>query len=205
MECQSPYQLLVMDLGVLGRPATYKQKVFLLLVPRLAAPPCRRASCLQLLRVIRRAKHASPRFAAASRMAPLRSLPTVLALLLYWSLASAKIALTNDNIIIVAEQPFTITWQDNTGPVTILLSNGPDTILQHDEVINCESAAVSTSQLLTTISEQFRHLVHLDAAIQSTGELLRHPDYRQHQRRLLGGIRLSMAWLQFNYYYQADS
>ncbi|KAI0017641.1 Ser-Thr-rich glycosyl-phosphatidyl-inositol-anchored membrane family-domain-containing protein [Xylariomycetidae sp. FL0641] len=41
-------------------------------------------------------------------------------------LANAKIALTNSNFAgITVGQPFTITWTEATGPVTILLKNGP--------------------------------------------------------------------------------
>jgi hypothetical protein len=71
-------------------------------------------------------------------MAPLLRWPFALALALCWQLILARVLFTNDEYNIVAQQPFTLTWEGNSGPVTITLMNGPDADLQEVQVVGCK-------------------------------------------------------------------
>jgi hypothetical protein len=50
----------------------------------------------------------------------------------------AKVILTNVQYVITPDTPFTLTWSNNTGPVTITLKNGPALALKDVEVIDCK-------------------------------------------------------------------
>lgn len=60
---------------------------------------------------------------------------TLLFLLHLATLAQASVTFTNDEYALRPNEPFTITWEGNKGPVTLTLMNGPDVDLQSVMVI----------------------------------------------------------------------
>lgn len=55
----------------------------------------------------------------------------------------AQPLLTNSNYNIAVGVPFTITWSNATGPVTLLLKNGPSGALETVSTIACKSTSVN--------------------------------------------------------------
>ena len=65
----------------------------------------------------------------------------LLVLLPTWGRVLAAISLTNDEYYILEGMPFTITWSNNRGPVTVTLMMGPDANLEQVLVIVAGSPA----------------------------------------------------------------
>lgn len=88
------------------------------------------------------------------------------------SQALAKVILTNTNWNTVTEgQPFTITWSEANGPVTLLLKDGPSTDLATLATIACKFcnnlaqyyARMFMTDILVSHSRTDWNLVFLDA------------------------------------------
>lgn len=61
------------------------------------------------------------------------------ALVASFAALAQAVSLTNSDFTIRAGQPFTITWTDAQGPVTITLKNGDSNNLQTVAPITCKS------------------------------------------------------------------
>lgn len=63
---------------------------------------------------------------------------TAVAVALLAALVEAKPEFTDNAYVVVAGQPFVLTWSGAVGPVTILLKTGPTDDLQTVTTIDCE-------------------------------------------------------------------
>ncbi|GKT54970.1 extracellular matrix protein [Colletotrichum tofieldiae] len=61
------------------------------------------------------------------------------------------VQLTNSNFDVQAGEPFTITWSDAQGPVTLTLKNGPSTNLATVQTITCTSSTSGSTSSPTTV------------------------------------------------------
>ncbi|KAK2004588.1 hypothetical protein LX36DRAFT_649649 [Colletotrichum falcatum] len=92
-----------------------------------------------------------------------------------FAVLAQAVKLTNNNFDVEAGQPFTITWSDAQGPVTLTLKNGPSTNL-----VTVQSIASKSSVKRSAMNERSkpdhenswpeRYFLHLDSS--------QHPSFR---------------------------
>ena len=60
------------------------------------------------------------------------------------AIAEAKVAFLNSAYVVEAGQPFTLTWGGASGPVNIILENGPKDNLKDFQVLDCKLSPAHT-------------------------------------------------------------